>query len=186
MPELDLAGIFVRRLNALGVPWMATGAIAAMSYGEFRVTNDLDVVVILNRAEIGRFPAAFPEEEFYRPPEDVLEVEAARAQRGHFNLIHLESGFKADIYLAAGDPLDRWAFARRQVIDSAGEQLWMAPPEYVIIRKLEFYREGGSEKHPRYARRDAARNRTLGEGDRGARIRRTLAAMQGGVLMRHS
>ena len=25
----------------------------------------------------------------------------------------------------------------------------MAPPEYVIVRKLEFYREGGSEKHLR-------------------------------------
>ena len=33
--------------------------------------------------------------------------------------------------------------------DFGGEQLWLAPPEYVIIRKLEFYREGGSEKHLR-------------------------------------
>ena len=24
----------------------------------------------------------------------------------------------------------------------------MAPPEYVVIRKLEFFREGGSAKHP--------------------------------------
>jgi len=25
----------------------------------------------------------------------------------------------------------------------------LAPPEYVIVRKLEYYREGGSEKHLR-------------------------------------
>ena len=25
----------------------------------------------------------------------------------------------------------------------------LAPPEYVIVRKLEFYREGGSDKHLR-------------------------------------
>jgi hypothetical protein len=25
--------------------------------------------------------------------------------------------------------------------------MWIAPPEYVIIGKLEFFREGGSEKH---------------------------------------
>ena len=30
-----------------------------------------------------------------------------------------------------------------------GEKVWLAPPEYVIIRKLQFYREGGSEKHLR-------------------------------------
>ena len=30
-----------------------------------------------------------------------------------------------------------------------GEQIWLAPPEYVILRKLEFYREGGSDKHLR-------------------------------------
>jgi hypothetical protein len=27
--------------------------------------------------------------------------------------------------------------------------IWLAPPEYVIIGKLEFYREGASEKHLR-------------------------------------
>jgi hypothetical protein len=30
-----------------------------------------------------------------------------------------------------------------------GETVVLAPPEYVIIRKLEYYREGGSEKHLR-------------------------------------
>ena len=30
-----------------------------------------------------------------------------------------------------------------------GERVWVAPPEYVIVRKLEYYREGGSEKHLR-------------------------------------
>ena len=28
-------------------------------------------------------------------------------------------------------------------------QLPVAPPEYVIVRKLQFYHEGGSEKHLR-------------------------------------
>ena len=28
-----------------------------------------------------------------------------------------------------------------------GETLVLAPPEYVIVRKLEYYREGGSDKH---------------------------------------
>ncbi len=56
----------------------------------------------------GRFADAFPLEEFYCPPTEVIEQEALRAQRGHFNLIHHESGFKADIYLANRDEFHRW------------------------------------------------------------------------------
>ena len=84
MPEPDPAEIFVRRLNALGVPWMATGAIAAMTYGEYRVTNDLDVVLVLDRAGINRLPGAFPEHEFYRPPRRVKEGGGGGTQGGFF------------------------------------------------------------------------------------------------------
>jgi hypothetical protein len=47
------------------------------------------------------------------------------------------------------DPLHAWAFARRQRIAIDGGELVLAPPAYVILRKLEFFREGGSEKHLR-------------------------------------
>ena len=36
---------------------------------------------------------------------------------------------------------------RRQPIDLSGEVFWLAPIEYVIVRKLEYYREGRSGKH---------------------------------------
>lgn len=47
------------------------------------------------------------------------------------------------------DPLHAWALAHRRRIDVAGTGAWIAPPEYVILRKLEFFREGGSDKHLR-------------------------------------
>lgn len=34
-------------------------------------------------------------------------------------------------------------------MDFKGEAIAVAPPECIIVRKLEFYREGGSEKHLR-------------------------------------
>lgn len=92
---------------------------------------------------------AFDGEEFYCPPEDVIEAEAARRIRGRFNLIHYETGYKADIYLVGEDPLHRWAMAHRVSLSLADRPLWLAPPEYVIVRKLEYYREGHSEKHLR-------------------------------------
>jgi hypothetical protein len=93
-------------------------------------------------------PDVFPSEEFYCPPEEEIVLEAAREQRGHFNIIHLETGFKADVYLAGRDPLHAWGFARTRSLEIDGETIVVAPPEYVIIRKLDF-REGGSEKHLR-------------------------------------
>ena len=54
--ELEL---FVSRLEAVGAPYMVTGATAAIVYGQPRVTNDLDVVVHLDDAARSRLWAAF-------------------------------------------------------------------------------------------------------------------------------
>lgn len=128
---------------------MVTGAVASIIYGEPRLTNDLDMVVLMTTEDIEKFLEAFPAAEFYRPPSEVLRIEIKRPYRGHFNLIHHETGMKADIYLAGEDELHRWALSQRRGIVFETEQIWVAPPEYVIIRKLEYYREGRSEKHLR-------------------------------------
>jgi hypothetical protein len=123
-----------------------------MIYGEPRLTLDLDLVVQLEVEHAAEFLAAFPETEFYHPPLEVARLECARESRGHFNLIHHETGMKADVYLAAGDALHRWGLAHRRRVPFGAGQLSLAPPEYVILRKLEFFREGGSEKHLRDVR----------------------------------
>ena len=66
-----------------------------------------------------------------------------------FNIIHHATQFKADVYLAARDPLHAWALAHRRRIELEGGGAWIAPPEYVVIRKLEYLREGGYDKHVR-------------------------------------
>ena len=149
MPEANLFLLFTRRLNEMGVRYMVSGSVAVIVYGEPRLTHDVDLVVVLEREHIARLSEAFPPEEFYCPPPEVIGVEIAREQRGHFNLIHQATGFKADVYLAGRDPLHEWAFARVRRLEVEGEPLIVAPPEYVIVRKLEYFREGGSEKHLR-------------------------------------
>ncbi|MEO7413620.1 MAG: hypothetical protein ABIZ81_09700 [Opitutaceae bacterium] len=149
MPLPDELILFALRLETIGAPYMVTGATAAILYGQPRVTNDLDVVLSLNDATRLALLSAFPESEFYVPPEAVIRAEQARHHRGHFNLIHHETGFKADIYLAGADPLHAWALPlRRRLSWSEGVEIMVAPPEYVVLRKLEFYREGRSAKHP--------------------------------------
>lgn len=149
MQEPDLFKIFVARLNRVNAPYMITGAVAGILYGEPRLTNDMDLVINLKAEDIDRFVAEFPLDEFSCPPKEIINTEINRAQRGHFNLIHHNSGFKADIYTAGLDELHAWGLSVRKSFDVDGEIFWVAPPEYVILRKLEFYREGHSEKHLR-------------------------------------
>jgi hypothetical protein len=127
---------------------MITGATGAILYGQPRLTNDLDLVLELPASEIGRLHAAFPELDFYIPPVGVIGVEVARSQRGHFNVIHHGSGYKADIYTVGLDPLHHWALPQRRRMRHGTGEISVAPPEYVILRKLEYFREGGSAKHP--------------------------------------
>ncbi|MEX1366673.1 MAG: hypothetical protein AB1Z98_26340 [Nannocystaceae bacterium] len=143
----DLFTLFTSRLEAAGIEAVITGSVAAMFYGEPRLTHDIDMVMVLDEASIRALVLAFPDEEFYCAPAEVMRVEAQRAQRGHFNIIHHETGFKADVYVAGQDPLHRWALAKRRRVDFGGSTVSVAPPEYVIVRKLEYYREGHSAKH---------------------------------------
>jgi len=61
----------------------------------------------------------------------------------------LDSGYKADIYLAGSDPLHAWALPLRRRLSWADNlEMAVAPPEHVVLRKLAYFREGRSAKHP--------------------------------------
>lgn len=148
MEQIDLFLLFTRPLDQAGLPYMATGSVAAMLYGVPRFTHDLDLVLDLRGTSETVFESYYPSVQFYRPPAEVIRMESRRAQRGHFNLIHHDSGLKADIYLFGKDDLHAWGLERRHRVDLPdGEGIWLAPPEYVILRKLQYFREGHSEKH---------------------------------------
>jgi hypothetical protein len=152
MPEVDLIPLFVRPLQQAGFRYIVTGSVAAIFYGEPRLTLDVDLVVFLNDSDIARLAGLFPATDFYVPPPEIIAAEARREKRGHFNILHLPTGFKADLYLTGRDELEAWAFRFQRRIPFEGQTVALAPPEYVIVRKLEYHREGGSEKHLRDVR----------------------------------
>lgn len=45
--------------------------------------------------------------------------------------------------------MNAWAFRHVRRFEFMGESIVIAPPECVIVRKLEYFREGGSDKHLR-------------------------------------
>lgn len=148
-PPADLFHVFIGPLNRLGLPYMVTGSAASMAYGEPRLTLDVDLVLELPQSRIPDLVAAFPDDSFYCPPPEVLTAEINRESHGHFNIIHMQSGFKADIYPMGRDELHVWGMARRRSVELDGDTIMLAPPEYVIVRKLQYFKEGGSEKHLR-------------------------------------
>lgn len=140
---------FLGPLETLGLPYCITGSVAASVYGEPRLTADIDVVLLLKATNIAALQHVFPSSDYYVPPVETMTLELIRDGRGHFNLIHHLTQFKADIYLAARDPLHRWALQHRRRISLDEGGAWLAPPEYVILRKLEYLREGAQDKHVR-------------------------------------
>jgi hypothetical protein len=147
MHEVNLFGIFIDILNKHQIQYFVTGSVAAIVYGEPRLTHDIDVVVHIDENDIDTIVSAFAPENFYCPPKEVLIAELNRSNRGHFNLIHHETGFKADMYLAGKEGLQWWAMNNIQKIEMSGMVINVAPPEYVILKKLEYYKEGLSQKH---------------------------------------
>lgn len=154
----DLLARFALPFERLGLPYMITGGAAAIVYGEPRLTNDLDLVVAMRPADAARVAAALSAEDTYVPPVDVLEIEAARRIHGHFNVVHGPTSLRADVYLAGDDPLDAWGLSHRREIRVEDATVTIAPPEYVIIRKLQYAAMGGGDRHLRDIRRMLERN----------------------------
>ena len=147
MQEHSLFKIFTDKLNELKVPYMVTGSVASIIYGEPRVTHDIDIVITIPVGLVQNIIRLFPEENFYLPPIEILKNELLRENRGHCNIIHHESGFKADIYFAGNNDFQHWALENIKKINFLGGTIPIAPMEYVIIKKLEFYKEGKAQKH---------------------------------------
>jgi hypothetical protein len=152
MPELELFLLVISPLRDAGIRYIITGSVAAIFYGEPRVTLDVDLVVFLVDRDIAKLAEIFPSSDFYVPPPEIIAAEMRRERGGHFNILHVPTGFKADLYITRGDELEAWAFRFQRQIQFAGQSISIAPPEYIMIRKLEYYREGGSEKHLRDVR----------------------------------
>lgn len=143
-----MAGFFdvAQRLDRAEIRYMIVGSVASMVYGEPRLTHDLDLVVELRPSDVARFLPLFPESEFYCPPAEVIRAETV--QRGQFNLIQHATGLKIDLVIRKHRDFALEEFLRRRKVEvMPGVAVFLASPEDVILKKLDFYREGGSAKH---------------------------------------
>ena len=101
----------------------------------------------MNHSQAADLCAAFPSPDYYCSPEAAAQAVRDRFQ---FNILHPASGLKVDVILAADSEFDRSRLARGRRLPGGNDfETTFAAPEDVILKKLEYFREGGSEKHLR-------------------------------------
>ena len=147
MDQRDLLKKVLEAFEAAGVEYILVGSVASAAYGEPRLTLDIDVVAALFPGRLPRFLSQFPDPEYYCSREAATE---AMERKGQFNIIHPASGMKVDIIVKKVDEFDRNRFTRKRSLEIFPDRpAFFASPEDVIIKKMEYFKEGGSEKHLR-------------------------------------
>ena len=124
-----IVGVF----EHLHIPYLVTGSVAAMAYGEPRLTNDIDIVAAIEESHIADLLKVFPSDDFYINEETARE---AILHGGQFNIIHPVSGLKVDIIIKQDTPFDSSRFSRvRRIYPAETYQANFAAPEDVIINE---------------------------------------------------
>ena len=147
MDQSDLQRFVVGVFERLGIRYFITGSTATIFFGEPRFTNDLDVVAVVAEPHVRPLLAAFNPDDFYVSE---FAVRDAIARRSQFNIIHPESGLKVDVIVPDLSGFDRQRLDRAIRVNAGpGFEAVFSTPEDVILKKMEFFREGGSDKHLR-------------------------------------
>jgi hypothetical protein len=129
-------------LDAIGIPYLIGGSFASSIHGVARMTADVDLVVDLKKEHVGPLVRAL-ETEFYVDAEAILD---AIRRHESFNLVHLATMFKVDIFVLKRRSFDRAQFERRQrhaISKDPERHAYIATAEDSILAKLEWYRMGG-------------------------------------------
>ncbi len=129
-------------LEDLGVRYAIGGSLASSLHGVFRASVDADVVAELAMEHVEPLARALGDA-FYR---DETAMRRAIEARRSFNVIHLDTMFKIDIFIPKSRPFDEAQLERRaaHVIGSdPARSAFVASAEDTILAKLDWYRAGG-------------------------------------------
>jgi hypothetical protein len=139
--ELEVLEDAVTRLERAGVPYMLTGSIALSYYAQPRMTRDIDLVVELSKRDPKSLAALFTPD-YYVAEADVTR---ALATSGMFNILHLGKLVKLDLIVRKDTAYRRHEFERRKRVPMPGFEAWIVSREDLILSKLAWGRDSGSE-----------------------------------------
>jgi hypothetical protein len=142
LPRETIAAIspVVAEFEKLGVAYYLGGSIASSMLGIPRATLDVDMVADLAPKHVAPLVNALKSRYYINGPM-ILD---AIARRSCFNLIHLETSFKVDVFVVKNRQYDRAAFSRIKKPQTKPDtpSFFLASAEDIILAKLEWYRLG--------------------------------------------
>ena len=131
----------IDQLERLGVAYIIGGSLASSMHGIARTTMDADLLADLAFQHIDPLQMAL-EKEFYM---SLSAIQEAVTCRRSFNMIHLETMFKVDVFIPKPRSFDRHQLERRVrlVIDTNPERTaFFSSAEDAILAKLDWYQQG--------------------------------------------
>jgi len=156
---LALAAV-VGALTATATPYAVTGSLASSAHGEFRATNDLDILADLDPATLTPLLRALAPG-FHVDP---VQAHEAVSTGTSFNVIHRGTLLKVDVFIA-GKPYDREALLRasEHVVPGSAGRLRILTVEDILLNKLRWFKIGGelSDTQVRDIRALIALNRSV-------------------------
>jgi hypothetical protein len=143
LPEpIRVTKLVVEVFERLSIPYFIGGSLASAIYGVARSTLDSDLIADLPYEKVESVVDLLGQE-FYADAEMIRD---AIRRRSSFNLIHMPTMFKVDVFILKQRPYDRTQFNRRVFCVLASDPevtAYAATPEDIVLAKLEWYRLGG-------------------------------------------
>ena len=143
-PDLQQALFpIVRCFEELGIPYFIGGSIASSVYGIARATIDVDLVAEVELHHVDNLKTCLQSRYYI----DEMMITEAIEHGSSFNLIHLETSIKIDVFISDEGLYSRTAMGRRRM-DTLKEEhvtrnVFFCSTEDIILHKLKWYESGG-------------------------------------------
>jgi len=137
---LDALAPIIEVFEALSIEYQVGGSLASSVHGVPRSSLDVDVLAALPAKKVTAFVERI-EDTYY-----VSKAHAASAveRESSFNVIHLATMFKVDIFIARSRKFRRSSLQRRKrELLSKEQSFFLTSAEDIVLHKLDWYRSGG-------------------------------------------
>lgn len=126
--------------DKFAIPYVIGGSFASSFHGLLRMTNDVDIVAVIREEQTAGLATEFAND-FYV---DAEMISRAVRQKSSFNMLHFDTTFKADVFIAKPG-FQEQEIARRQLKKLGTDTdyaFYFSTPEDIILAKLDWYRKG--------------------------------------------
>ena len=132
----------IKAFEEHSISYYVGGSVASSLYGMARATMDVDLVADIRTEHITLLKSSL-EQSYYIDEEMILE---AIRRKSSFNLIHLETMIKIDVFIIKDEAYQAKALERKRLDTieegDAGGEFYFSSPEDIILNKLHWYEIG--------------------------------------------